>query len=111
MSSPGDARSAEQAHSVGCVIWRRHGSWRTCICAKEAEPSEDQPAGFPGYDQSWLPPAAEAAERVLTFVSWFGDGLISDGQEPPLFARDLEAVAKAAHANPPASTPGEGTHV
>jgi hypothetical protein len=58
----------------------------------------DQPPGFPGYESLWLPPSRDAAERLLAFVSWFGDGQVIEHPrpgEPPLFARDLEAVAKA----------------
>lgn len=47
-----------------------------------------------------FPPADKASERVLEFVGYFGDGeIIGDAygtENPPLFARDLEAVAKAA---------------
>lgn len=47
-----------------------------------------------------FPPADKAAERVLAFVRFFGDGEIIGNaygtENPPLFARDLEAIAKAA---------------
>ena len=49
-----------------------------------------------------LPPASNAGERILEFVSWFGDGEVMgeqyEGDNPPLYARDLEAAAKAARA-------------
>jgi hypothetical protein len=51
-----------------------------------------------------FPPAPAAAERILEFVSWFGDGEVIgeqyEGDNPTLYARDLEAAAKAAKATP-----------
>jgi hypothetical protein len=65
----------------------------------QGPPNEDsdQPPGFPGGDNPWLPPAGDAAKRIIEFVKWWGDGRIdrADHDAPPLFARDLEAVAKA----------------
>lgn len=58
-------------------------------------------------DRKKLPPVDAAAQRVIDFVSWFGDGEIigadCDGATPPLYARDLEALAKA-RLTPPQST-------
>ncbi|WGM21843.1 hypothetical protein QEH68_06630 [Paenarthrobacter sp. OM7] len=51
-------------------------------------------------EQNPFPPTDKASERILEFVAWFGDGeIIGDDYgtvNPPLFARDLEAAAKAA---------------
>ena len=60
----------------------------------------DQPPEVDIHDDTkTLPPAEAAAERVREFVSWFGDGAIwqaeHDGPTPPLYARDLEALARA----------------
>jgi hypothetical protein len=52
-----------------------------------------------------MPPPDSAARRIIEFVSWFGDGEIIPEDEPdnpPLYARDLEAAAKAAMAPPKA---------
>jgi hypothetical protein len=72
---------------------------RAVVTAPEG--AEHQPPGFPGHGDSWLPPAEEAARRVLAFVASYGDGRIDDDvldpprpHDPPLYARDLEAVAK-----------------
>lgn len=47
-----------------------------------------------------LPDLAKAAERVLEWVGWFGDGRVDIGAElpagPGLFSRDLEVIARAA---------------
>lgn len=59
----------------------------------------DQPPGVDVHDSSrQLPPAKAAGERVREFVSHFGDGEIFPefGTRPALYARDLEALAKAA---------------
>lgn len=68
------------------------------VTAREQYAEPDQPPGFPGYGHPWVPPAAEAAERVVEFIKWFGDGMYTDPGDdvPPLFMRDLEALAKAA---------------
>jgi hypothetical protein len=59
----------------------------------------DQPPEVDIHDaRKQNPPAAAAAERIIEFVTWFGDGEIfgPDGADrPPLYARDLEAVARA----------------
>jgi hypothetical protein len=58
----------------------------------------------PGHHGS-LPPATPSAERINEFLRWFGDGLIfgaeagdlhDDGTAPPLYARDLAALAQLA---------------
>lgn len=46
-------------------------------------------------DPDYHPDPAKAAERILEFVSWFGDGEIFGNSDFPLFSRDLEAVARA----------------
>jgi hypothetical protein len=63
----------------------------------DGDDNHDQPPGVDVHDRSkQLPPSAAAAERIREFVSWFGDGLV-DGDPVgfPLYARDLEAVARA----------------
>lgn len=65
--------------------------------------SADQPDGI-CTDDMLIPAPAAAAERVHEFVSWFGDGEVwdrtplgdIDPQDPPLYARDLAALACAA---------------
>lgn len=59
----------------------------------------DQPDGIDAEDYV-LPDPVRAAARVIAFVSEFGDGIVemvSDraGELYPLYARDLEALAKA----------------
>ena len=51
-------------------------------------------AGQPGS----LPPANAAARRVRAFLMEYGDGLVEIDMGwdlPPLYARDLEALARA----------------
>lgn len=64
----------------------------------ERDDNADQPPGVDVHaDSKMYPPANEAAERILEFVVWFGDGDISEyfPAWPPLYARDLEAVCKS----------------
>ncbi|SDW34151.1 hypothetical protein SAMN04487912_102394 [Arthrobacter sp. cf158] len=66
----------------------------------------DQPPEVDVHDDSKkFPPAQSAATRILEFVSWFGDGEVIgevfEQDNPPLYARDLEAAAKAAVAPTP----------
>lgn len=56
---------------------------------------DDQPDGIDPYSHDMPNPKA-AAERVLRFVAFFGDGRVDEFDGPPLFARDLEAIAKVA---------------
>lgn len=55
----------------------------------------DEP-GSPGA----MPDPMAAAERIIEFVKWYGDGYVyhqgEAAYEHPLYARDLEAVAKYA---------------
>ncbi len=63
----------------------------------------DQPDGIDpaSYD---LPDPARAAERVRTYLEWFGDGLVDiarddrhqDSPPAPLYARDLQVLADLA---------------
>ncbi len=62
----------------------------------------DQPDGIDpdSYD---LPEPTAAAERVREFLSWHGDGVVDEGREldtdeepHPLYARDLEVLARLA---------------
>lgn len=62
--------------------------------------NQDQPPEVDIHDDARkLPPAEAAAERVREFVEWFGDGQIWQSESydvpPPLYARDLEALARA----------------
>jgi hypothetical protein len=66
----------------------------------DGDDNHDQPPGVDVHDRSkQLPPAEAAAERIREFVSWFGDGEVLGIADihagtPPLYARDLEAVAR-----------------
>ena len=44
-----------------------------------------------------LPDPKEAAQRLIDFISWFGDGDIWNGPtgEPECFSADIEAVIRA----------------
>jgi len=72
------------------------------------EDNQDQPPEVDIHDDArqHADPAAAAA-RVLEFVGWFGDGQIwhaeHDGPTPPLYARDLEALARTALHDPTAA--------
>ncbi|MEV4053012.1 hypothetical protein AB0J55_17655 [Amycolatopsis sp. NPDC049688] len=57
--------------------------------------AEEQPDGI-ADDSTDLPDPARAAERVNAFLAWFGDGLVGEGDDTPLYARDLQALANAA---------------
>ncbi len=70
-----------------------------CGCNWDQPPGVRQDADPLGFDGRYRPPPAAAAERILEFVKDFGDGRVAghpdqDGVEP-LYARDLEALAKA----------------
>lgn len=56
----------------------------------------DQPPGVDVSDPNrQYPDPGPAAERILEFVAWFGDGDIAGGRPgPALYARDLESVAR-----------------
>lgn len=60
----------------------------------------DYPDDPPGIDPttSDMPLVADAAERVIEFIKWFGDGRVFvDPEErtaPPLYARDMEALTR-----------------
>lgn len=67
--------------------------------AAEARPHDDEPEQPDGIadDSNDLPDPMRAAERVNAFLAWFGDGLMRvDVSAPPLFARDLQALANTA---------------
>ncbi|WPM94280.1 hypothetical protein VB1_CDS0031 [Arthrobacter phage Marchesin] len=57
--------------------------------------NQDQPPEVDVHDLNRQhPDPSAAAARVLAFVSWFGDGIVSGALVcPPLYARDLEALA------------------
>jgi len=63
-----------------------------------SEPAEDQPPGV--SEHSPFPPVWAASQRVDAFVAAFGDGIVVGGGQgdlpdmPPLYARDLEALAR-----------------
>jgi hypothetical protein len=53
----------------------------------------EQPDGI-ASDSLDLPTPAGAARRVNDFLAWYGDGLVyAETGAPPLFARDLQALA------------------
>lgn len=68
----------------------------------------EQPDGI--TDDSYdLPDPARAAERVNAFLAFYGDGLVEgqedgEGQWPPLYARDLQALANLATTLPDSET-------
>lgn len=55
----------------------------------------EQPDGI-ADDSTDLPDPVRAAERVNAFLAWFGDGLVGEGDDTPLYARDLQALANLA---------------
>ena len=57
----------------------------------------DQPPEVDVHDDAKrLPPPESAAKRVIEFISWWGDGQINEHEAgPPLYARDLSAIASA----------------
>lgn len=62
----------------------------------------DQPPGVDIHDDAKrLPDPISAAVRIGAFLEWFGDGDIAGDfpSGPPLYARDLEAVARLALAH------------
>jgi hypothetical protein len=66
---------------------------------RDPKDNADQPPEVDIHDsRKQNPPAAAAAQRVIEFVRWYGDGEVHiDGLlgAPPLYARDLEALARA----------------
>lgn len=62
----------------------------------------DDPPGI-NPDTHDLPSVADAGERVAAFLRWYGDGRVfveTDENGPPLYARDLEALHRAACVSP-----------
>lgn len=56
----------------------------------------EQPDGI-ADDSTDLPDPVRAAERVNAFLAWWlGDGLVGEGDDTPLYARDLQALASLA---------------
>lgn len=57
----------------------------------------DDPPGIDPATQD-MPLVAEAAERVIEFIKWFGDGRVfvdpDESSAPPLYARDMEALTR-----------------
>lgn len=65
------------------------------------EDNADQPPEVDIHDDAHrLPTLDAAAHRVIEFISWFGDGEVCgstfDGQNPPLYSRDLSVLATLA---------------
>jgi hypothetical protein len=63
------------------------------------EDNRDQPPEVDVHDPGrQLPPTEKAAERVREYLCWFGDGEVSGDHAsgPPLYARDLEVLVRAA---------------
>ncbi|MFI6228595.1 hypothetical protein ACIBCR_14940 [Micromonospora echinospora] len=56
----------------------------------------DQPDGLSEHyeDDSDLPDPHRAAERVIAYITAWGDGLIDTTDGKPLYARDLEAICR-----------------
>jgi len=83
--------------------------------------SDDQPDGIQGEnaDDNRIPSPAAAAARVVEFVKWFGDGEVWDRTPlgdplpdpvPPLYARDLCALACAVQHGYRADEPSRCLH-
>ncbi len=59
-------------------------------------PLSDQPPGIDENSAEYQSPdPVEAAQRIIAYVSAFGDGLVDKILDARLFARDLESVAQA----------------
>lgn len=72
------------------------------LCAYERALTEEYPDGIE-EDSETLPDPVRAAQRVLDFLRSYGDGRVcvaitplAEYQIPPLYARDLKALAKLA---------------
>jgi hypothetical protein len=77
------------------VVWVAGHS--ACIALTHVEPIPDQPDGIDEYDDRHpMPHAQRAAERVLAYVTEFGDGLYDVVGGAPLYGRDLVAICRAA---------------
>lgn len=78
---------------------------RTLIAPAQADRAEfdDDPPEIDAEDSGAKPPVTDASDRVVAFLSWYGDGRIipeiaagfEDG-EVPLYCRDIEALRQAA---------------
>lgn len=97
------AENQARTHHNGilfCAFVTPQINWDDQRTARDPLENQDQPPEVDVHDdRRQLPPAVAAAERVREFVGWFGDGQIwhaeSDDTPPPLYARDLEALARA----------------
>lgn len=73
------------------VVWVEHEG--ACIALTHIQPISDQPDGI--EDDSYeLPDPIDAAKRIREYISAWGDGLIDIADGQPLYARDLEAIAR-----------------
>lgn len=75
------------------VVWV--AGHEACIALTHVEPVPHQPDGIEEVDDKTIPAPTLAAERVLAYVTEFGDGLYDVAGGAPLYGRDLVALAKA----------------
>lgn len=88
-------RSAAELNTIGIpVVWI--AGQTGYVALTHVEPVPHQPDDIEEYDDKTVPDPARAAERVLAYVTEFGDGLYDVTGGAPLYGRDLVAVAKSA---------------
>ncbi|WP_433460729.1 hypothetical protein [Micromonospora sp. CA-248212] len=80
---------------VGVTGYDRH------VHLSEVTVIPEQPDGIED-DSRDLPEPSAAAERVRDYITEFGDGILNVIDGHPLYARDLEALARFAWARVPA---------
>jgi hypothetical protein len=76
------------------VVWV--AAEASCIALTHVEPVPHQPDGIDEYNHFTLPDVQQAAERVLAYITEFGDGLYDVQGRAPLYGRDLEVLARHA---------------
>lgn len=84
----------EALHVLNDKGQRRACSSSKCACRAYVA---GQPDGI-GHDSRDLPEVAKAVERVLAYVTEFGDGVYDVCGGAPLYGRDLEAICRAVKA-------------